>query len=153
MKLFKAIAGISAIFILGVMTGVVGTSLVVEHRIDMFHKKGSPPIKDMFKKRVIDQLDLNPAQREAADKILDELQIQVREMRQDFRPKIKAAFDAGFERIRGILNESQKKQMDILLKELPDHFPFHKRFRDRECDKTGPHQIRPPDETPFHPER
>jgi hypothetical protein len=148
MKLFKAIAGIAAIFILGVMTGVVGTSLVVEHRIDMFHKKGSPPIKTMFKKRVIDRLDLNPAQREAVDKILDELQIQVREMRKDFRPKIKAAFDASFERIKELLDDAQKKKMEILLKELPDHFPHFRGFKDKEWDK----HMMPPDKRPPRPE-
>jgi hypothetical protein len=152
MKLFKAIAGIAAIFILGIMTGVVGTSLVVQHRIDIFGKKGTPPIKAMFKKRVIDRLDLNPTQREAVDKILDELQVQVREMRQDFRPKIKAAFDASFERIKELLDDSQKKKMEILLKELPDHFPPFRGFKDKDHDKFGLHQTMPPPEKPLQPE-
>jgi hypothetical protein len=147
MKLFKAIAGIAAIFILGAMTGVLGTTLVVQHRIEIFHKKGPPSIKPMLMKRITDRLDLNTSQRESVEKILDELQIQLREMRRDFHPKIKAAFDASFERIKEHLDDSQKKQMDILLKELPDHFPPHRRFRDRECDK----DMMPPDEKPLHP--
>jgi hypothetical protein len=154
MKNLKAIAGIAAIFILGVMTGVFGTSLVVKHRIDVFHEKGPPPIKPMFKKRIIDRLDLNPPQREAVEKILDELQIQIREMRQDFHPKIKAAFDASFERIKEFLDDAQKKKMEKLLEELPDHFPPHRRFRDRNCDSfDAHHKMAPPspDEKPIYP--
>jgi len=154
MNLFKAIAGIAAIFILGAMTGVLGTTLVVKHRIEIFHKKGPPSIKPMLMKRITDRLDLNTSQRESVEKILDELQIQLREMRRDFHPKIKAAFDASFERIKEHLDDSQKKQMDILLKELPDHFPPHRGFRGKECDRSDPHRMmpRPPDEKPLHPQ-
>jgi hypothetical protein len=148
MKLFKAFAGIAAIFILGAMTGVLGTTLVVKHRIEIFHKKGPPSIKPMLMKRITDRIDLTSSQRESVEKILDELQIQLRELRQDFRPKMKGAFDASFERIKELLDDSQKKQIDILLKELPDHFPHHRRFGSRECDK----DMRPPDERPLRPE-
>jgi Spy/CpxP family protein refolding chaperone len=154
MKRFKAVAGVMAIFTLGAMTGVLGAHLVVKHRIEMFHEKGPPPIKPMFKKRIIDRLDLTPTQREAVEKILDELQVQLREIRQDFHPKIKAAFDASFDRIKALLDESQKKEMDILLKELPDHFPPHGGCGKRECDRFDPHRMMPPpppDEKPHHP--
>jgi hypothetical protein len=154
MKLFKAIAGVVAIFTLGVMTGVLGTHLVVKHRIEMFQEKGPPPIKHMFKKRIIDRLDLTPSQRDAVEKIFDDLQVQLREIRKDFHPKIKAAFDASFDRIKELLDESQKKQMDILLKELPDHFPPHRGCREREFEKFDPHHMMPPpppDERALHP--
>jgi ribosome recycling factor len=104
----------------------------------------------MVEKRIIDHLDLTPSQRESVEKILDELQIQVREIRQDFHPKIKAAFDESFEQIKELLDESQKKQMDKLLKDLPDHFPFHRRFKDRECEKPDPHHMMPAPEKPLH---
>jgi hypothetical protein len=144
MKLIKAIAGIMAIFVLGVMTGVLGASLVVKHRIEMFHEKGPPPIKPMLMKRLTDRLDLTPAQHEAVEKILDDLQVQIRELRHDFQPKIKEAFDSGFEHIREQLTDSQKRRLELLLKELPDHFPFQRHFWDRDHDRF--HQKKMPPE-------
>ncbi len=145
MKFLKAVIGIGMIFILGVMTGVLGTTLFIQKRIDTFHEKGPPPIKPMFQKRIIDRLDLRPDQRLAVEKILDDLQIQLREMRQEFHPKIKAAFDASFKDIREILNDTQKKQLDKLLKDMPDHFPPHRWFKHKACDQFDRHHRMPPD--------
>jgi len=129
MKKFKAIAGILAIFVLGIMTGVLGTGMVVKHRIESFHEKGSPPIRPMFMKRIGNRLDLMPAQRVEVEKILDTLQIELKKIRQDSHPKIKAAFDTCFEQIRKHLTDSQKKKLDIIREKLPDHFPPGKNFR------------------------
>lgn len=148
MEIFKAIAGITAIFILGVMTGVLGSGLMIKHRIEMFHEKGPPPIKPMFMKRISDRLDLTPAQHEAVEKILDDLQVQLHELRHDFQPKIKAAFDGSFERIREQLTDSQKRQLETLLKELPDHFSPMRHFRDRDHDRFNLKEIMPGKEKP-----
>lgn len=148
MKLFKAIAGITAIFALGIMTGVLGTGLMVRHRMEMFHEKGPPPIKPMLMKRLSNRLDLTPAQREAVGKILDELQVQIRELRHDFHPKIKAAFDSSFERIREQLTDAQKRQLEVLLKELPDHFPLFRDSRNRDHNKFDHKEMIPRQERP-----
>ncbi len=129
MKNFKAIAGISVIFILGIMSGVLGTSMVVKHRIESFHGKGFPPIRPMFMKRIGNRLDLTPSQRVEVEKIIDDLQIELKKIQQDSRPKIKAAFDTCFEQIRKHLTDAQKKNLDIIRKKLPDHFPPGKDFR------------------------
>ena len=148
MKHFKAIAGVTAIFVLGIMTGVLGTNLVVKHRIEMFHEKGPPPIKPMFMKRLSDQLNLAPAQREAVEKILDDLQVQIRELRHDFQPKIKAAFDSSFERIREQLTDSQKRQMEVFLRELPDHFHPSRDFWNRNHNRFDHKEMIPLQERP-----
>ncbi|MGB9500459.1 MAG: hypothetical protein ACKVE4_12125 [Dissulfuribacterales bacterium] len=129
MKRLKAISGILAIFALGIMTGVLGTGLVVKQRIESFHEKGSPPIRPMFMKRIGNRLDLTPAQRVEVEKILDTLQIELREVRRNFYPKIQAAFDNCFEQIKKHLTDSQKKKLDIIRKKLPGHFPPGKDFR------------------------
>jgi len=129
MKRFKAIAGITMIFLLGVMTGVLGTGMVVKHRIESFHSKGFPPIKPIFMKKVCSRLDLTPAQKSAVEKILENLHVQLKEARHEFHPKIKAAFDNSFAQIRTHLSEPQQKKLDTLIKQLPRHFPPGKKHR------------------------
>lgn len=131
MKRLKAIAGITAIFALGIMTGVLGTGLLVEHRIESFHEKGFRSIRPMFMKKIGKQLDLTPAQRVEVDKILVQLRSELREIRQGFRPKIKSAFDNSFEQIKTNLTEPQKKKLDILKKELPPYSFSGKKFKKR----------------------
>lgn len=146
MKRLKAISGILAIFILGIMTGVLGTGLVVKHRIESFQEKGFPPIRPMFMKRIGNRLDLTPAQRVEVEKIIDNLQVELREVRRDFHPKIKAAFDTCFEQIREHLTEPQKKKLDIIKKQLPKHFPPGKDFRrHRGKHRDHPKGMKPPD--------
>jgi hypothetical protein len=147
MKRLKAISGILAIFILGIMTGVLGTSMVVKHRVESFHEKGFPPIRPMFMKRIGNHLDLTSAQRVEVEKIIDTLQVELREIRQDSHPKIKAAFDNCFDQIRKHLTEPQKKKLDIIKKELPKHFPPGKDFRrHHRKHRDHPKGMKPPEE-------
>ena len=144
MKRIKAIAGILAIFALGMMTGALVTDLVVKHRIDMFHEKGPPHIGPLFMKRIGDRLDLTNDQRIAVEKILDHLETQLKEIRQGFDPKIKAAFDAAFNQIGEHLTGPQKKQLEILKKQFPKHCRPDKRFRYDE-HRDDPEKTLPPD--------
>lgn len=147
MKRLKAITGILAIFILGIMTGVLGTGMVVKHRIESFHEKGLPPIRPMFMKRIGSRLDLTPAQRVEVEKIIDTLQIELRGIRRDFHPKIKAAFDNSFEQIKKHLTEPQKQKLDKIRSELPRHFPpgkdFHRKHRKH---RDHPEGVKPHDD-------
>lgn len=133
MKRLKAIAGITAIFALGILTGVLGTGLMVEHRIESFHKKGFKPVCPMLMKKIDKQLDLTPDQRVEVDKILVQLRSELREIRHGFRPKIKSAFDNSFDQIKAHLTGPQKKQLDILKKELPAYSFFGKKFKKRKA--------------------
>lgn len=128
MKRMKAIAGIIIIFTLGIMTGVLGTSMVIKHRMHEFHEKGPPPIKPMFMKKIGRHLDLTPVQRAAMVKELDALQTTLRELRQDFHPPMQAAFDESFERMKTHLTEPQKRKLEMLKKDLPWRLPGGGRF-------------------------
>lgn len=152
MKRFKAIAGILVIFLLGAMTGVLGTSLVVKHRIEMFHEKGPPAFKRLFMDRLGDRLELTSDQRVDVERILDSLQVQLRQIRQAFHPKVKAAFDAAFKEIEKKLTPSQKLKMEKFLQDWPRPFRFgpHHRYRGHSrLDKKGP--VPTPDGPPDGP--
>ena len=132
MKMYKSILGIVAIFVLGIMVGVLGTNLVFKQRFE----KGPPPIDVVLMHRLSKRLDLTPAQQVDVRKILDNLRIQLKEIRKDYHPRVKAAFDESFAQIRQYLTNPQKEQMDLFEKRLPKHFPFdrkshHRSKRDR----------------------
>ncbi|RJP92439.1 MAG: hypothetical protein C4518_07250 [Desulfobacteraceae bacterium] len=128
MKRIKAIAGILAIFTLGIMTGALGTGLVVKHRVAMFHERGPARISPMFMERIGDRLDLTSDQRTEVKQILDLLEDQLKEIRQVFDPKIKAAFDDAFNRIATHLTDPQKQQLEIFRKQFPKHCRKDKGF-------------------------
>ncbi len=149
MKRIKAIAGILAIFALGVMTGAMGTDMMIKHRIDMFHEKGPPHIGPMFMKRIGDRLDLTKDQRVEVEKIMDSLEAQLKDIRQGFEPKIKAAFDSAFNQIGEHLTGPQKKQMETLRQQFPRHFRPDQRFR-HEKHRDDPEKMQP-EEPPRSP--
>lgn len=132
MKRLKAIAGILLIFLLGATTGILGTGLVVKHRIELFHEKGPPPFKPLFMSRFGDRLQLTPEQRGAVGRILDALQTQLRQLRHEYHPKVKAAFDNAFKEIEKKLTAPQKQEMEKLLQEWPRPFSFRRHHRHRD---------------------
>jgi hypothetical protein len=134
MKRAKAIAGIIVLFASGVMTGALGMDMMVKHRIEMFHEKGPPHIGPMFMERIGDRLDLTADQRVEVRKILDNLEKQLREIRQGFDPKIKNAFDDAFLRIGDQLTEPQRQKLNRLKEQFP------RRFRPDKCFRSDRHR-------------
>ncbi|MGM0453086.1 MAG: hypothetical protein ACQERN_07965 [Thermodesulfobacteriota bacterium] len=141
MKLFKAIAGISAIFILGALTGVLGTSLFFQHRIETLREKGPPPIKPLFMQRMTGQLELTLEQKKAVGNILEQTQQQLVNLRKQYRPRIREIFSTCFTRIEEKLQPEQRARF----KEIKESFPcrrWHKRARG--------HAGHPPPHAPQH---
>ncbi len=126
MKLFRAIAGISAIFILGGVAGALVTSLVIKNRIETFHEKGPPPIKPLLMDRMDRHLELTPEQKQAVGEILESTQKNLAGLRQDFRPRLRSIFSECFRQIEAQLTPSQKQRFQAMQKDLP-RFMHHKR--------------------------
>ena len=140
MKIFKAIAGISAIFILGALTGALGTSLVVKHRIETLHEKGPPPIKPILMDRLSRHLKLSPEQKIAVAKILEETQQALGELRQNYKPRMREIFSDCSSRIQAQLSPIQQKRFRQIEEKFPRMMP-HKPF------KRGLHHGPPPPES------
>ncbi|MBS3758988.1 MAG: hypothetical protein KGY61_10030 [Desulfobacterales bacterium] len=142
MKFLKAIAGITAIFILGVLTGILGTGLVVKHRIETFHEKGPPPIKAMFMERLSHQLELNPEQKIRIEAILEDTQKDLNRVRQTFRPRIKQVFSTCFNRIEAQLTPIQQKRFKAMQERFPRFMP-HPPFKKQPHHRPPPGDRRP----------
>jgi len=122
MKNVKAVAGVLVIFMLGVMTGVLASGLIMEHRIESFHKKGPPPIKPLFMKKIAGSLDLSAGQKKAVEKNITVLQQRLGEIRREFHPRLRSAIDDCYREIEKNLDPRQKKKMAQLIKQMPGPF-------------------------------
>ena len=145
MKLFKAIAGISAIFILGAAIGALGTSLIIKNRVEAFYEKGPPPIQPLFMNRLSGHLELTAEQETAVSEILEATQKELSALRSDFRPRVKAIFSDCFDRIEAQLTQPQKKQLQIMKEDFPR---FMHRRHPRQPPRHGRHG--PAEKRPHH---
>lgn len=133
MKMVKSILGIAAIFVLGLLVGVLGTNLVFQQRF----KKEPRPIDAVLMHRLSKRLDLTPVQQDEVRIILDNLRVQLKEIRKAYHPRVKAAFDESFAQIRQYLTDPQKEQMDIFETRLPKHFPYDRKRHHRSNHDRG----------------
>jgi hypothetical protein len=128
MKLLKAIAGISALLLLGAAAGSLGTGLFVKNRIETFREKGPPPITPLVMERLGRHLELNPEQRQAVKNILEDAQQDLGRLRQEFRPRVSAIFSECFRRIESELTPIQQKRFQRVKNRFPRFLrPIHRR--------------------------
>jgi len=126
----KWLAGISAIFLLGALTGALATGLVVKHRIETFHEKGPPPIKPLFMQRLSRHLELNPEQKIAVADILEDTQQKLGELRKTYKPRMRQIFSDCFNRIQSQLTPIQQERFQSLQEKFPRMMP-HRPFKHR----------------------
>lgn len=99
-ELSKWLAGISAIFLLGALTGALVTGLVVKHRIETFQEKGPPPIKPLFMDRLFRHLELNPEQKIAVADIPENTQQKLGRLRKTYKRRMREIFSDCFSRVQ-----------------------------------------------------
>jgi hypothetical protein len=118
MNKLKVWVGILLVFFLGALAGSLGTGAYLKYRIERFAKGRRPPIKMVLMKKLSHELDLTQTQRFEIEKILDELEAELHELRQKHRPELDRLFDRRFDMIKEKLNDEQKSQLDRVREEL-----------------------------------
>ena len=116
MNRLKLAAGVILIFLVGVLAGTLGTGEYLKGRMDRFGPGGPPPHlrKAMVVKRMASELDLTEAQRAEIEKIVEETETRVMDIRRQYLPEIKQALDQGFELMKAKLDGKQKKKLEGL---------------------------------------
>jgi len=118
MNKLKVWIGILLVFFLGALTGSLGTGAYLKHRMERFSKGKHPPIRIVLMKRLSHELDLTQTQRVEIEKILDQLEAELHELRQKHRPELEGLFDRRFDMIKEKLNDEQKSKLDRMREEL-----------------------------------
>jgi hypothetical protein len=107
--------GVFLVFILGILAGFLGSSIVVKHRLKKFVKEGPPPL--FFLKSLPAELDLDPTRQMEIEKILDQSRQELEALREKHFPQLKAIFDSSIKKIKAKLSTEQKKKFDAMMKD------------------------------------
>ncbi|BBO75259.1 hypothetical protein DSCW_26760 [Desulfosarcina widdelii] len=112
MNRWKVIAGILLIFILGALTGAMGTNTFFKHRIKRFMDPKGPPPPILILQRQMDELTLSQEQQNRIDALFDDMHREFTDLWKKSQPVFKQLFDQYLLRIREVLNPAQQEKLD-----------------------------------------
>ena len=112
MRRFSAIAAVVALFVSGVVIGIMGTHLFYASRLR--HPGGLRIMADHYSMRLEKYLDLTQEQVEAIDRVLETSRSEAGELRYEMWPRVHELIDRTSGEIEEILTEEQRKGYDRL---------------------------------------
>lgn len=115
MKNWKAILGVSGIFLLGMVAGGLVVVGVVAPRAERV-LRGEPLFTAAeITRRVEHKLDLDAGQRAQVLTIVADVQQQLRDLRRQSAPQSRAVIDAAVAKVRALLRPEQQAKLDQLV--------------------------------------
>jgi uncharacterized coiled-coil protein SlyX len=128
MKKWKIFTGIFLIFVIGVLSGVLGTGLFVKHRIVEF-RGGAPFMRDRFlMRRLTRELALTEKQQEKVGTILTGMRTRHKDFFQARRAEMAKIINSELAAVKKELTGEQQKKLDQLMEKFRRHRP---RFHDK----------------------
>lgn len=117
----KLAVGVAAVFLAGVVVGVLGASLYFEARIDeMFH--GRPPGGEQVLARLTKDLDLTPSQQVEIRPLIMDFDHRASVLREQFLPQMKVLHEQVTAQIRAKLEGDQLAKFDEITERLGRRF-------------------------------
>lgn len=128
MRRSSAIAGVVALFLVGVVVGALGANLVNRHHSRAggssarragpgLHGGGHRMMAEELKRR----LDLTADQQRQLDTILAETHRETQALWQEVRPRVVAMIEQGQNRIAQILTPKQRQEFEVYRRERAEH--------------------------------
>ena len=119
MKRYKLTIGITLVFILGVLVGILGTGLFFKYRLEHF-RAGRPPrhMKALLMKRLSKELDLTAKQRIEIEEIVRSFEKKIFAVRLKYLPEIQQINDHRIEMMKEKLNHDQKEKLETFYRKL-----------------------------------
>jgi Spy/CpxP family protein refolding chaperone len=115
MKKWKAILGVVAVFLLGMIAGGLLTFGVIRQMFPLAH--GPQARVEFIVRKMSRDLRLDAQQRRQLRAIVEEGQQEMKPVRQQMHPQVEAILDRADAKIRGILRPNQVKKFDELVAE------------------------------------
>jgi Spy/CpxP family protein refolding chaperone len=119
MRRSSAVAGVVALFLVGVVVGALGIDLLNCHRLwhapgvrHGGHSGGRRMAEDLHRR-----LDLNADQQRQLDAILADTHRETQAIWQEVRPRFTAVIDQGQNRIVSILTPRQRQEFEVYRRE------------------------------------
>jgi len=122
MKAFKLSLLLALVFLAGVMAGVVGTRMAIRHWVNTAIQR--PQNFQMLLERNLRwRLHLDARQRVEVHRILTDTRIQLRDLRQEYRPQVVAVLTNTESQISTILTPEQEARFEKMQQENRRFFP------------------------------
>ena len=106
-----ALALVAVIFGLGVVVGILGTHLFYAHQLRQ-PGEFTDAIVSSAGARMADRLDLDAAQRQALDEILDRARGEVKIVRRDLIDRLRAVRAQAIDELFDLLDEDQRRELE-----------------------------------------
>lgn len=127
MKNWKAILGVSAVFLLGVIAGGLATHGFYQKRIRAHLRSQATVAPEVIARQMAGQLKLTPEQHTQITTIIGDTRQRLQQARAQSEPQVREAFQDMTRRIRETLTPEQQKQFDRVTAErrerLKKYFP------------------------------
>jgi hypothetical protein len=124
----KLWAGLSLVFVLGLLAGAFGTVYYYNYRIDRFSKYAHPARKHILMRRLSRELNLSEEQKAEIVKIYDQYKAKIDDVRAAYLPEIRKLSDQMIKDIVKHLDSEQKSKMEVIKKRMR-HWGRKKRVR------------------------
>ncbi|MGA2686245.1 MAG: hypothetical protein ABSF51_14475 [Verrucomicrobiota bacterium] len=111
MKTFKLLALVTLVFLAGVAAGVVGTRLVIRHWVNTAVQRPEN-FQLLLERNLRWQLRLDARQRVEVHRILTDTRVQLRDLRQEYRPQVVAVLTNTEAQISAILTPEQQARFE-----------------------------------------
>lgn len=114
MKNWKAILGVTVVFLLGVVAGSLGTMLRLRQTV---REDPGRWVQQQIYRRLASELVLDQTQREQLRLIMQETQAEFRALRKEMDPQLRDILQRNDTKIRAILLEDQRRRYDELVRD------------------------------------
>ncbi len=122
MKNMRVWSGLLLIFVVGVIIGVLTSTIVIRQHLRGFMKGGPARATHHIALRLIEGLDLTEAQRERIDGIIEETAPGIEKLSAEFFESMKARTDEQISMIREVLDDAQKAEFDRRRLDMEERF-------------------------------
>lgn len=121
----KAIAGVCVVFVLGVITGVLGTGIVVRRGIRQFVERAPDAHRSILMRRLTRELQLTEAQRPQVEAIVQSGGQEIRALMQQSHTDFSAIMQRRTAELKALLTPEQQQQLDRMVERLQQRWPPH----------------------------
>lgn len=111
-------AGITLVFLSGLIIGAVGTGLYIKKTITGVLHEGPPAVKKIIVKRLDKELDLTGNQKPEIEKIVSEAQSRLLTLRLQHQPEIEEIIESGISQMKTKLSKEQQLRLDKIHERL-----------------------------------
>lgn len=110
----KLWVGLAVLFLAGALTGIAGAALYHQYDQERRWERGPAAKHERIMKRLIQELDLTPAQQADIEPIVSRTHVDILQLRFSLQPEVEQALTRGMAEMKGKLSVEQQAKLDGL---------------------------------------